>query len=223
MDFHLEEPDDMSHTLTVQWTIEPQTPPRPWLACSRCRGARPFECSGKTRLNANGRRLDAWLIYRCADCDDTWNRPIFERQYVRHIAPETLDALQNNDSDWIRQLSFDVEGLRRNTDRIEEFAECRVTRRVLAQPLEVCTQLEIVFEVPLPISMRADRLLSAELGLSRNRLVRLEEAGRLRLQSGSRKALQRPIRDSLRVVLDLPNEGDQGEVADRATGHLHPA
>ncbi|NRQ14599.1 hypothetical protein BHMPCIPO_01837 [Ensifer sesbaniae] len=223
MDFHLEEPDDMSHTLTVLWTIEPQTPPRPWLACSRCRRTRPFECSGKTRLNANGRRLDAWLIYRCADCDGTWNRPIFERRSVCDIAPETLDALQNNDSGWIRQVSFDVEGLRRNTDTIEEFAECRVTRRVLAQSLDGCTQLEIVLAVPLPIGMRTDRLLSAELGLSRNRLVRLEEAGRFRLQSGPRKALQRPIRDGMRVILDLANGGKQGDVADRATGRLHSA
>jgi hypothetical protein len=223
MDFLLEEPDDMSHTLTVLWTIEPQAAPRPWLACSRCRGARPFECSGKTRLNANGRRLDAWLIYRCADCDDTWNRPIFERQYVRDIAPDTLDALQNNDPGWIRRVSFDVEGLRRSTDKIEEFADCHVTRRVVAQPRDACTQLEIVLEVPLAVSMRADRLLSAELGLSRNRLVRLEEAGRLTLLSGSRKALQRPIRDGLQVALDLSDEGDRGEIADRAGGILQPA
>ena len=223
MDFQLEEPDDMSHTLTVLWTIEPQTAPRPWLSCSRCRGARPFECSGKTRLNANGRRLDAWLIYRCADCDDTWNRPIFERQYVRDIAPETLDALQDNDPGWFRRVAFDVEGLRRSTDRIEEFADCHVTRHVVAQPRDVCTRLEIVLEVPLAVSMRADRLLSAELGLSRNRLVQLEEAGRLTLLSGSRKALQRPIRDGLRVALDLSDEGDRGEIADRAGRILQPA
>jgi len=223
MDFHLEEPDDMPHTLTVLWTIEPQTPPRPWLACSRCRGARPFECSGKTRLNANGRRLDAWLIYRCADCDDTWNRPIFERQSVRDLAPETLDALQNNDSDWIRQVSFDVEGLRRNTERIEEFAECRVTRRVLAQPQGICTRIEIDLAMPMPVSIRTDRLLSAELGLSRSHLVRLAEAGRIKLLSGARKALQRPIRDGMRVVLDLSEERDQGAIADRARGLFQPA
>ncbi|WDZ78250.1 DUF1062 domain-containing protein [Ensifer adhaerens] len=213
----------MSHTLTVLWTIEPQTAPRPWLACSRCRGARPFECSGKTRLNANGRRLDAWLIYRCADCDDTWNRPIFERQNVRDIAPQTLDALQNNDPHWIRRVSFDVEGLRRSTDRIEEFADCHVTRRVVARPGDICTHIKIVLEVPMPIRVRADRLLSTELGLSRNRLGRLEEAGRLTLQSGSRKALQRPIRDGLRAALDLSDEGDRAEIADRAGGILQPA
>lgn len=223
MDFLLEEPDDMSHTLTVLWTIEPQTAPRPWLACSRCRGARPFECSGKTRLNANGRRLDAWLIYRCADCDDTWNRPIFERQNVRDISPETLDALQNNDPGWVRRVSFDVEGLRRESSRIEEFADCRVAKRVLAEARDACTHLELVVHVPLAVSIRADRLLSAELGLSRSRLTRLEEEERLTLQSSSRKALKRPIRDGLRVVVDLSEERDHDEIADRARGILLPA
>ena len=65
----------------------PRTPPRPWLACSRCRGIKPFRCSEKFRLNANGKRLDAWLIYRCASCDNTWNRPVLERRNRRDIDP----------------------------------------------------------------------------------------------------------------------------------------
>ena len=65
----------------------PRTPPQPWLACSRCRDIRPFRCSEKFRLNANGKRLDAWLIYRCGSCDNTWNRPVLERRNRRDIDP----------------------------------------------------------------------------------------------------------------------------------------
>lgn len=217
MDFQLEEPDDMSHTLTVQWTIEPQTAPRPWLACSRCGGQRPFVCSGKTRLNANGRRLDAWLIYRCAVCEDTWNRPIFERRTVTSVAPDALAALQSNDPAWIRQVAFDIEGLRQRTDRIEDLADSNVERRVLSGAVD-SARLEIVVVAHHASSLRVDRLLSVELALSRARLTKLETAGRITLLPESRKALQRPIRDGSRIVLDLTAEDDRAEIARRARG-----
>jgi hypothetical protein len=70
----------MSNTVSIAWTIIAHTEPQPILNCSRCSGARPFRSSGLFRLNANGKRLDAWLIYRCAACDNAWNRTIFERR-----------------------------------------------------------------------------------------------------------------------------------------------
>ncbi|MFC0803867.1 DUF1062 domain-containing protein [Ensifer sp. P24N7] len=81
----------MCNTLQVRWTIIPLIPPQPWVACSGCGGVRAFESSNKIRLNANGRKLDAWLIYKCSTCDRTWNRPIFERRNVRDIRPAVLD------------------------------------------------------------------------------------------------------------------------------------
>ncbi|MEI2301020.1 DUF1062 domain-containing protein [Ensifer sp. MJa1] len=206
----------MPHTLTVLWTIRARTAPRPWLACSRCRGQRPFVCSGKTRLNANGRRLDAWLIYRCTDCEDTWNRPIFERLNVRGIDPAMIEAFQNNEPDWIRRVAFDVEGLRKCTNRIEEFAECHVEKRVLAVPDGICARLEIVLNVALAASVRTDRLLSMELGLARARLSHLEAGGCLTVRPQVRKALTRPVRDGTRVVLDLSALEERDVIAGRA-------
>ncbi len=152
MDFQSEEPDDMSHTYLVQWTIKPKIAPRPWLACNRCRAARPFEPSGKTRLNANGRRLDAWLIYRCCSCDSTWNRPIFERRHIRDIDPHTLNALQTNDEAWIEKVSFDLDGLRRDAGQIEEFSEVHVQKTILNPAAESSPPLEIVLDLAMKTS-----------------------------------------------------------------------
>jgi hypothetical protein len=222
MDFQSEEPDDMSHTLTVQWTIEPQTAPRPWLACSRCRRQRPFESSGKTRLNANGQRLDAWLIYRCNECDDSWNRPIFERRNVRDISPALLDALQNNDGPWIRRFAFDIDDLRRSCDRVEEFSASSVMRRALSGRPQDCTHIGIDLIVAMTASLRLDRLLSAELGLSRARLARLVDAERLVVTPSTRKGLQRPIRNGTRIVLDLSSQPDRAEIIERALAEPPP-
>ena len=52
--------------------------------CGGCGKKMVFECAGKFRVNANGRRLDVWLIYRCQRCGHTWNIPLYER-----ISPES--------------------------------------------------------------------------------------------------------------------------------------
>lgn len=88
-----------------------------------CGGLRAFQSSGKIRLNANGRKLDAWLIYKCLTCEKTWNRPIFERQNVRDIDPVVLDALESNDPQWIQKEMFNLEALRRKSQRVDEFSE----------------------------------------------------------------------------------------------------
>ncbi len=120
----------MCDSLRVRWTIVPQTAPQPWVACSRCGSLRAFQSSGKTRLNANGRKLDAWLIYKCLTCEKTWNRPIFERRNVRAIEPSVLEALQANDPQWIRAETFNLDALRRKSQRVDEFPECDVVKDV---------------------------------------------------------------------------------------------
>ncbi len=95
-----------------------------------------FKSSDKIRLNANGRMLDAWLIYKCVICEKTWNRPIFERQNIRDIDPVVLEALQSNDPQWIRTETFNLEALRRKAQRIDEFSEIDIERRA-------CTELAI--------------------------------------------------------------------------------
>lgn len=192
----------MSNILRVQWTMIPRTEPQPWLPCSRCRGPRGFRSSGRIRVNANGRRIDAWLIYRCVACDDTWNRPIVERREVAALDRSFLQALQANDPGLVRALACDAVALKRWTGRVEQFDDVAVTKRVLPEgcPRPV-DSLEIECRVPHPIGLRADRLLSNELLLSRSAIQRLAQAARIRTwpKGGD---LRRPVRDGLRLIVD---------------------
>lgn len=192
----------MSGILRVRWTIIPQTFPQPWLACSRCGGPKPFRCSGKFRLNANGKRLDAWLIYRCSDCEATWNRPLFERRHRDDVDPLMLQALQENDPDCISGFAFDVAELRRHASRIEGAAIVTVRKEVLAAAAPF-SALEILMSVSAATPVRTDRLLATELGLSRKRIEELQGTGRLVVTPGGGKALARAVRDGTSVVLDL--------------------
>ena len=131
------------------------------------------------RVNANGRRIDAWLIYRCTSCDNTWNRPILERRHLRSIDPHFLAALQANDSAQARRIALDVEDLKRRVGRVEQFDEVMVLKAVQSLSTAPARHVEIHCVVPHPTACRLDRLLAAELRLSRNQVQAMEESGAL--------------------------------------------
>ncbi|MQB43408.1 DUF1062 domain-containing protein [Rhizobium sp. ICMP 5592] len=197
----------MCTILKVRWTINPRIAPEPWIACSGCGGLKPFRSSGKIRLNANGKKLDAWLVYKCSVCDKTWNRTLFERQTVRGLAPAALEALQTNDIRWIRAQEFDLDALRRKAQHIEEFTDAHVQKEVLGET-DGWTMLEIELVVTLAYSARLDRLLASELGLSRSRLQALYRSGKLQIHPDRADAMRRRVKDSTRIVIDLADQAD---------------
>jgi hypothetical protein len=198
----------MCNALQVRWTVVPKIAPQPWIACSGCGGLRAFRSSNKVRLNANGRKLDAWLIYKCTTCDKTWNRPIFERRNVRDIEPAALEALQSNDPDWIRAETFNLDALRRKSQRIDEFADLDVRKRLLRDTPN-WKHLEIELSVPYPTCARLDRLLATELDVSRARLGALHENALLRTNLDRTNVLRRRIRSGIQVTLDLSDAADR--------------
>ncbi len=205
----------MSKLLLVQWQLIAGTAPQPFLSCSRCGGARPFRHSGKFRLNACGKRLDAWLIYRCSDCGNTWNRPVFERKPVRAIDTATLQSLQRNDPALAQALAFDTTGLPRIA---ETNSAASFQKTVLSKAPEPWSRLEIRLRTETPTALRLDRLLAGELGLSRSRLQTLEKAGRLRVAEGAGRALRQAVKDGTRVYLDLPDLPHREAIAGNACG-----
>ena len=198
----------MSTIQRVQWTIQPKTSPRPWLTCNRCHAIKPFASSGKFRLNANGKQLDAWLVYRCADCESTWNRPIFERRHVKDIDPAALHSLQSNDMELVRSIAFDAQSLRCKSTRVEEFVDVDVRKEILIEGSEPWSASEIVLSVPTPTSLRLDRLLSTELDVSRSYISELARDGRLRVTPERGHELRRSIVDGTKITIILRGAGD---------------
>ncbi|SEP49093.1 hypothetical protein SAMN02990966_07202 [Rhodospirillales bacterium URHD0017] len=202
----------MSDVLHVQWTIIPANAPEPWLNCTRCRGATRFRTSGKIRVNANGKRVDAWLIYKCTSCDNTWNRPILERRHVSTIEPHLLASLQANDPELCRRLAF--EQWRRKL-KVEHFDDVTVRKNVVSETTRPAGRLEIVCVVPETTGLRVDRLVANELRLSRSRIQSMQNAGHL---AASPEGLHRSIRNGLQVRIELRGVHDGDKIALAAMG-----
>ena len=75
--------------------------------CGGCGKKMVFFCFGKFRVNANGRRLDVWLIYRCQRCGHTWNIPLYERISPEKLSPELYEGLLDNDPELVRRYAGD--------------------------------------------------------------------------------------------------------------------
>ena len=207
----------MPGTLCITWTITSSSSPIPILPCARCKNQRAFASSGRFRLNANGKRLDAWLIYRCTVCDQTWNRPVFERRARNTVDPELLDALQRNDPGLASKTAFDTTSIKRWKHGGDHGLS--VAKAVVSACVADAALLEITVRMPSPVpGKRCDKLLALGLGVSRSAVGKLARTGWLTFEPAAANALARPVRDGQRVWLKLDGLSDATLLRATASG-----
>ncbi|WP_243015095.1 DUF1062 domain-containing protein, partial [Brevibacillus borstelensis] len=61
----------------VNVDIQYLSPPPAIKYCKKCGKKTEYVCSGLFRVNAQCKYLDIWLIYKCSNCDSTWNMTIY--------------------------------------------------------------------------------------------------------------------------------------------------
>lgn len=87
--------------------------------CGGCGKKQEFVNSGKFRVNANGNRVDVWLIYRCKKCKHSWNLTIYERIKPSKIVPEDYERFMENDYDLDLKYGNDIDFLKRNNAELK--------------------------------------------------------------------------------------------------------
>ena len=82
--------------------------------CGGCGKKQLFVNSGKFRVNANGNRVDVWLIYRCEKCKHSWNLTIYERIRPMKIDPELYARFLENDEELAKEYGNNRDFLKKN-------------------------------------------------------------------------------------------------------------
>lgn len=183
----------------VSFVVVPLEAPRVVRHCPRCGEDRPFASSGRFRVNAQKRRLDVWLVRRCAACDSTWNQPVHERVTPEQLG-RRLDDYHHDEPDVVAAAAFDLAVLRRH-GRVEP-PVFRVDRSPAVPPFVA----RVVLERPFPV--RLDRVLATALGVSRARVPDLVDL--------DRDALRRDVVSGTEVRVRVYTPSDAGTIQDRA-------
>jgi hypothetical protein len=166
--------------------------------CPRCKQPRRFVSSGKFRVNAQKKRIDAWLIFRCTVCEDRWNWAIHERRPVGALDPTELDALMRNDP--VLAARHAQQAMRNCAPMTAMTEEPTLALTILAPATADTRTLDIVIAGEGP---RLDRLLARALRLGRREIDTLDGAAAITVLPTMRKPLRRPAIDGQRVCIDL--------------------
>ena len=95
-----------------------------------------------TVAGEEGKKLDAWLIYKCSSCDRTWKCAIFSRVDTSRVDRCLLQRLQANHRPTAWAYAFDYALLRRNGVEVEPTIAYTIVGT--ASELEEVTESEVI-------------------------------------------------------------------------------
>ncbi|MDX3398007.1 MULTISPECIES: DUF1062 domain-containing protein [Streptomyces] len=158
------------------WVVVPTCLPLVLRRCHTC-ASRHFRASGRFRVNANHKLLDAWLLVLCTACGDTAKLTVLERMNVRSVRPGLLDRLHANDPGLAAELLQDPVMQRRNRIALDWADAWRLDTGGPDHPDREVIDVSVRFAARIPV--RPVRLIAEGCGLARAEAERLIAEGRL--------------------------------------------
>ncbi|MET9902432.1 DUF1062 domain-containing protein [Streptomyces sp. NPDC006446] len=144
--------------------------------CHACASER-FRASGKFRVNAHHKLIDAWLLVLCTACGDTAKLTVLERIKVRSVRPELLDRLHGNDPGLTADLLQDPVVRRRNRIALDWADAWRLDTGGSDHPDREVIDVSVRFAARIPV--RPVPLIAEGCGFSRAEVERLITEGNL--------------------------------------------
>ncbi|MGN5631560.1 DUF1062 domain-containing protein [Streptomyces sp. AC154] len=162
--------------MLTHWVVMPTCLPLVLRRCHACASG-SFRTSGKFRVNAHHKLLDAWLLALCTTCGETTKLTVLERAHVRSIRPELLDRMHENDPALAAELLQDPALRRRNRIALDWTDAWRLDTGEPEALDREAIDVSVRFAARIPV--RPLRLIADGFGLSRAETERLLAEGNL--------------------------------------------
>ncbi len=189
--------------MNLNWLVTPVGYQLVVKYCPLCKIKRNFYPAGSFRINAQKKLLDIWSIYKCVQCDYTWNVEILSRIHVNRIDPHLYERFLLNDPLTVMQYSFDYKVLSKNKAEIADSPEFTVYGDEFSfVESNSLIRIKIVFTYPIRIKLIS--ILTKKLALSRNNLIRLMEENKI--QGLTLNQLKRKINSNTELTIYLSEE-----------------
>ncbi|WP_327235496.1 DUF1062 domain-containing protein [Streptomyces sp. NBC_01317] len=164
--------------LTI-WVVMPTCLPVVLRRCHACPSER-LRPSGKFRVNAHHKLIDAWLLALCTVCGETAKLTVLERMNVRSVRPELLARLHHNDRALTAELLQDPAVRRRNHMALDWTDAWRLdTGGGPAHQDDKSEAIEVSVRFAARVPVRPARLIADGFGLPRAEVERLIREGNL--------------------------------------------
>ena len=159
--------------------------------CSICGGKSVFMNTNHFRVNANGNRIDVWLIYQCSKCKHTFNLTIYERQKADQFSPSLYQGFMNNEKTLAMKYGTDKAFFVKNKAEIDwscvkyqllntKSLLCSVEESILFHPGDL-----LQISNPSGLKVRNDKIIAELFRITRNAAKHLEEAGSISIIKNS--------------------------------------
>lgn len=160
-------------------------------SCPKCGRKTHYGNTKKFRVNANGNKLDVWLIYQCEECKHTLNLAIYERKKVSSISKEEYQRFLDNEEQLAEMYGRDMRLFRANKADIDpdSLRYDFVKRHETTENSGIGERILITITNPYQWKIRWEKQIAAVLGLSRSQVKGLLETGEIELTAELPKSL----------------------------------
>lgn len=190
----------MSYLRKFEYKILPQEAYIILRHCPVCGIKSSYLNSNNFRVNANGNRIDVWLIYQCESCKNTYNLPIVERLRNNAISKEHYKGFLENDKELALSYGLDKSIFLKNKLEINlstikyQLFPGHYHKTNKDEPIHYRNGDILEIENPYGLKVRTDKMISELLHVSRTKAKQLELSGVITFMNNPGKSLQLIIR-----------------------------
>lgn len=182
----------------IVWNIKYCAPPTVLRYCKKCGKKNEYVCSGEFRVNAQQKTLDIWLIYKCVQCNTTWNSTIYSRVSPPSLGVTLLERFHSNDEILALQYAMNISLLQKNGAAIRMPAYQIIGEDV---SLENSAIIKIQSQYFLPLKISS--VLRTKLSISQRELDNLLSSNRI--QSSTAQDLRKGKLISPETIITISN------------------
>lgn len=165
----------MGYLKTIEYKMVPTKSFTIIRNCSGCGRKTTFVNTGKFRVNANGSKIDVWLIYQCEKCRHTLNITIYERQKNTRIPSGEYQRFIDNDEQLAEEYGKSFPLFQKNKAEIDHQSinyELVKLQETIDETVSD-TQTLINIHNPYHLKFRPEKLTAEILGLSTSQVKKL--------------------------------------------------
>ncbi|MGL5437956.1 MAG: DUF1062 domain-containing protein [Lachnospiraceae bacterium] len=157
--------------------------------CPGCRRTTSYQNTNCFRINANGSKIDVWLIYHCSVCKHTLNLTIYERKQAGQIDRSEYQKFMANNKGLAEAYGRDKRLFASNKAETD-CNSMKYRLRLLQGDDELDDCGWITIKNPFQLKVRADKLMAELLCISRSREKELEKSGSIIIDSNDREEIR---------------------------------